>query len=360
MKKHIVIIAVLLVFSIGASVILGSEINATRNSVVITENIIFGDKNVAYGLTVSELSQYAYHLFWDTEYKIGAEPSVLTEYSYYSSEKRDSTIVYHGLNVGVRDAYGCNFTKPIEEQFGIAKAYKELYDDTLPGEYNSKVIKLIDYYDYYPIAPDVDIPDLYWTNISYEDLSDEYKSEKAVYDRFVEFFKIPMLETETVSISVGKDIYGNISTTGSGNAYSDEVSEVSDYYSPQTVSTYNETICYFSFSNRTYKGDAVDTSGIEGGYGIYKINYTQGKYKNEKGYFDTGIDPSSLATCFPLDENYAVNEMWLSHDGAYLFCILLDTDENAIFMQINTETMEAVSTLPFQSEVPEYGVMNNE
>ena len=218
------------------------------------------------------------------------------------------------------------------------------------------MIKLIDYYDYYPILPDVDIPGLYWTNISYDDLSEEYKSEKAVYDRLVDFFKIPMLETETVSISVGKDIYGNISTTGSGNTYSDEANEISDYYSPQTVSTYNATVCYFSFSNRTYKGNAVDTSGIEGGYGIYKINYTQGKYISENGYFETGIDPSSLATCFPLDENYAVNEMWLSHDGLYLFCILLDTDDNAIFMQINAETMEAVSTISFQGDVLEYDI----
>ena len=122
MKKHIVIISVLLIFSIGATTLLGSEINATKTDVTITENIVFGDKSVAYGLTVTELSQYGYHLFWDTEYRIGAEPYLNTEYTFYSSEKRDSTIVYHGFNLGVRDAYGCNFTKPVEEQFGIAKA----------------------------------------------------------------------------------------------------------------------------------------------------------------------------------------------------------------------------------------------
>ena len=356
MKKHITVIAILLILSICTTVIFSGGLDATKNNTVITENVIFGDKALAEGVVVKQLAQYGYHLFWDTEYRIGAEPYINTEFSFSSSEKRNSTIVYNGLYVALRDGYGCDFKKPAEEQFGIAKAYKELFDDTAPGEEKSRVIRLTDYYKYYPVSPNVDIPKRCWTGIVYENLNGNYESEKAVHDRFTEFFRIPMLESEIVQISVGKDIYGNLTMTGSGNAYSDEENDSSDYYSPETVSAYTDSVCYFSFSNRTDKGNAVDTGMIEGGYGIYKFDFTGGKYKNENGVFTTGIDASSLSTCFPLSEEYSVCDMWVSDDGGMLYCILLDTSQNAFFIQIDTVDFKAITTIPLQNDVSKYGI----
>lgn len=356
MKKHIIIIALLLVFSIGSTFVLSSEIDASKTDVKISENIIFGDKSVAYGITVSEQSQYGDHLFWDTEYGIAEEPKLNTEYTFHSFRQRDYSIAYHGLSVAMRDGFGCDFRKPASEQTGIARAYKELFDETPAGEERSKTVWYTDYYDYYPVSPNVDVPELYWSGIVYEDLADNYPSEKAVHDRFSEFFRIPMLPCEATVISVGKDIHGNVAMTGSGNAFSDEAYEDYDYYAPETVSAYTDSVCYFSFSNRTNKGNAVDTGMIEGGYGIYRINYKSGQYKDEKGYFATGIDAASLSTCFPLDEEYSVAEMWLSDDGAYLFCILIDTVGNTVFTQIDTLSMEAVANIPLKRNASKYGI----
>lgn len=356
MKKHVVIITILLILSMGATALLGHEIDTSKNDVKITENVIFGDKSVANGITVSEQTQYADQLFWNTEYKIANEPYINTEYKFHVNKQRDSSIPYRGLYVSFRDGYGCDFKKTAEEQSGIAKAYKELFDETPAGEERSKTVWYTDYYEYYPVSPNIDIPELYWSGIVYEDLMDNYRSEKAVHDRFSEFFRIPMLPGEATMISVGKDIHGNLTMTGSGNPYSDDEYKGYDSYSPQTVCAYNENVCYFSFSNRTDKGNAVDTSLIEGGYGIYKINYKSGKYKDENGYFSTGIDAASLSTCFKLDEEYSVIEMWLSDDGAYLFCILIDTEGNTVFTQIDTLSMEAVANIPLKRNASKYGI----
>ena len=95
---------------------------------------------------------------------------------------------------------------------------------------------------------------------------------------------------------------------------------------------------------------------IEGGYGIYKFDFTGGKYKNENGVFTTGIDASSLSTCFPLSEEYSVCDMWVSDDGGMLYCILLDTSQNAFFIQIDTVDFKAITTIPLQNDVSKYGI----
>ena len=190
MKKHIVIIALLLVFYIGATVVLSSEIDASKTDVKISENVIFGDRSVAYGVTVFEQAQYGDQLFWDTEYIIAEEPKLSTEYTFHSFRQRDTSIVYHGLSVAMRDGFGCDFKKPASEQTGIAKAYKELFDETPAGEERSRIVWYKDYYDYYPVSPNVEVPELYWSGIVYEDLSGNYQSEKAVHDRFTEFFRV--------------------------------------------------------------------------------------------------------------------------------------------------------------------------
>jgi len=352
MRKHIVFIVILLIASISATVVLVDRLDDAKTNIRIIENVIYGDKSVAEGITVSELSQYDNHLIWDTVYKISAEPTVNTEYSFYSTEKHYDSLTYHGLNVALRDGYGCDFKKPAEKQTGIAKAYKELFDDTPAGEEKNRVIQLVDYYTYYPISLNIDIPDLYWYGGNLIDI-EEYRSEKNVHDRFAAFFKIPMLETEFEHISVGKDIYGNLSMTGSGSGDSDTTTE---RYTPETVSAFGGNICYFSFSNRTNLGNAVDTSLIEGGYGIYKVNYTTGKYIDKNGIFTTGVVSESLSTCYPLSETQSVCEMWLSEDGKNLFCIILDTENNAILTQIETDSMETVASLSLGNNIEKYGI----
>ena len=138
MKKHIVIIAVLLVVSIGATALLGNEINATKTDVTITENVIFGDKTVAYGLIVSEISQYDDHLFWDTEYRIDAKPYLNTNYTFYSSEKYYDLL---GKAEQVLELAACSKEEDSSQGYADASDIMLCHTDVLIALWDGKVTK---------------------------------------------------------------------------------------------------------------------------------------------------------------------------------------------------------------------------
>jgi len=351
MKKVLALMAVLLIASVGIFCAVGAAVNENKDTVVTTENILYGDKSAAEGITIKNQSRYDRHLFWDTTYTIGEPAECNTEFWFSAIElRRDNPRNNMGIALEIDIAYGCDFYKPAVEQPGIERAYKELYDAAKPGEELKKVIRLKDYYDYYPIGIEIDLPDTYWHGFAHENLhwSEEYNDYKSAWSAFNEFFKIPVPEDMIMEISISKGYNGN-EPTGIGSSFVDK-----DSYYMSTVSTYSDDTCFFTINNRTNDGNFVDMSLIPGGYGIYAFSYGgEAKKKNK-----TGIDVDSLKMVYPLDEEVVNVHLSMNTEKTKLLLFTNDGEE-LVLTVIDAATMTALQKLSLGTgdlyEIREYG-----
>ena len=217
MKKLIALMLALSLCAVGALCVLGSRINEACDDVSITENVLFGDAVYAEGITVQMRSHYDYHLFWDTTYTVGSPTPTHTEYTF--SAQKDFPVggrTYNGVTLDIDLQYGYDLRTPIDEQTGLKKAYRELYEETAPGTKGIKTIRLQDYYTYYPIRVAIDLPGTLWQGNDYDRLTDGQQNERAVWDAFNEFFKIPIPEDlPAFDITLTKNERGDGIGTGS-------------------------------------------------------------------------------------------------------------------------------------------------
>ena len=163
MKKVIAIVLLLSVLSCGVFCMISADVLSERSNVTIKENVIYGDSSYAEGATVFTRAEYDYHLFWNTIYRVGKTPTCETEYEFSAKKQYGNSDRRHnGVILELDIKYGVNLAVPAEEQSGISKAFRELYDETEPGEEKKRLIRLQDYYTYYPIRVSMDLPGILW------------------------------------------------------------------------------------------------------------------------------------------------------------------------------------------------------
>lgn len=334
MKKIYVLIIVLVLVSVSVFCAVGISVNAEREQVKITENVLYGEKSAADGLKITTKNHLNYQLFWKTNYIIGEQPHIATEFSFYPTKEYgiEQKTHYEGVMLDGGIGYGFNEERPMSEQVGIEKAYKALFDSAEKGEEKTKTVYLKDYYDYYPLGIGFDLPHTDW--IEYDvGLKGEPYDALYVTEKFREYFKIPVSETDNVKISVTKDEDGNLFGTGT------EEIDSFDLYSVSTVSR-KKNRCFFTINNYIGKNQYADTSLIPGGYGIYSFYYFGGD-----SAFNTGIMADKLETVYSLSKETSVRYMTLNADETKL---LLFTVENGVsYLEvIDIETMKAVQKIP--------------
>ncbi len=332
MKRMIAVLLALLLLLSAALCMIGSNIQSQRDQVTVTEHILYGDPAHAAGATFLTEADYDEHLFWKTSYTVGEPTGCATEYDF-SAKRRpyETERTYRGISLGFDIQYGVDLTLPAEEQAGIQKAYRALYDETPSGTKGTKTVYLQDYYDYYPIRIDISLPGTLWVGNSYDDLAeDDYANERAVWDAFRTFFRIPIPDDlPGMEISVTKDESGRSIGVGSHTP-----SEKDGYYSLYTEAAYTADRCFFSINHKRGEGGVIDTSLIPGGYGIYSFTYTN--VRNEKNSpsenmtihypgYRTGVETDSLAMVYALEENVSVRAM---HIDPTETCLLLLTEED--------------------------------
>jgi len=340
MKRMIALLLGLLLLSAAALGMIGSSILRQKDQVTVTEQVLYGDPAHAKGASFLTEAHYDNHLFWKTSYTVGKDEAYSTEYDFSAKERPFSeTRSYRGISLGFDMQNGVDLTTPAAEQSGLMKAYRELYDETPSGTKGTKIVFLQDYYDYYPIRIDISLPGTLWMGDNYEHLADkDYENERAVWDAFREFFRIPVPDDlPGTEISVVKDESGRSIGVGSHTP-----SEKDGYYFLYSEAAYTADRCFFSINIQRGEGDGViDTSLIPGGYGIYSFSYTNVRNKentpqenvtiHHPGY-RTGVDADSLAMVYPLDESVSVRSMHVSPDETRL--LLLTEEASGVWLTV--------------------------
>ncbi|NLC43596.1 MAG: hypothetical protein GX783_04875, partial [Clostridiales bacterium] len=323
-----------------------------RDQVTITENVKFGDVSATAGLEVLARTHYNHHLYWDTSYQTDKK-SAQTNYQFFHNQAYNNPPIpmeRFGVQMQNGIEYGFHFTQQ-EEQLGIAAAYKELFDRTPTGTEGSTTIRLKDYYDFYPLLVTLTMPGniLVWESDLYIDPAPEPGTEEYIIETFRNFFRIPVLEDETVEISITKNADGSMNSSGSG-------STDSDAFYIWTLSALTDDTCYFTFNPHTNNGNVVDTSLIPGGYGIYCLPYSQDRIVKD-GMNISGILIDELSMVYSLNPEDRVFDLYVNPDQTKL---LLLTEENniCVLTVIDMETMKPLQRLELADLGEEDSVWN--
>ena len=352
MKRIIAIALMLSLLSVGSFFMIGGIVNKERANVTIKENVIYGDKSYADGISVLITAQCNYHLFWNTSFTIGDQNTTTTDYEFYYDEQyKIGGMPYSGLGLDTDFEYGIDTSTPAEESTGLQKAYRELYDELEPGEEGKKTIYLQDYYTYYPVRISVNLPGVIWNGNSYEHLIyKNYENERAVWDKFNEFFKIPIPEDlPAFEISVSRHLKDSGAATGALGI------DRNFYFNVK--STYTDNRIFFSIGNKYDQKNGedvkyVDTSLIPGGYGLYSFTFknvrnstnTNGNTTTFYRGYETGVEADTLEMVFPLEQHAEVIFLTLSNDESKLY--MFTKEYNSTYLTvIDIATMNEIQKI---------------
>ena len=350
MKKLIALLCVLIALGLFSVCAIGAAVSEGKDQVTLTPRHLYGDPAAAQGATVSMLVHLDEHLLWNITHPLGGETQA--DYSLSLREMDfDRNASYLAVQLYGDFEYGLNTRTPVDELEGIELAYRELFDRTEPGTKGTAEIYLQDYYTYYPIRIDIDLPGTLWHGLDYENMdSEDYANEIAVWDAFREFFRIPIPDDlAAIEISVVKNVDGSIG--GAGSHYDDK------QYSLYAEAAYTSDTCYLAINNRYGEG-YVDTSLIPGGYGIYSFAYenvrneqnTQGNSTIFHPGYVTGVHAETLAMVYPLDEEIHVNAMHVTPDGERMLALYEDDTGAVSLLVIDLATMTELQTIPVTEE----------
>ncbi len=321
-------------------------VNREKENVVISENYVYGDRKSAENVTVNLKNIYKENLLWDTTYNIGKNKAE-TEFSLYKNripreyEYRKHFQLHSTFHQGIAGSHG------LDRYTGLNKAYSELIESAEPHVETEKLILLSDYLDYYPLNIDITFPDVYSFDSSME--YDMSESEKDLIESFREFFRIPIMKDHKLKIRVTVGDEGNIYSSGTTSGTG--LDENEDSYGFYTDSVITDNECFLYFGNRSDLGYTVDTSLIPGGYGIYRLPYSE-KDKN------VSFDFKNLKNIYPIDSDYTVSALEISEDKKSLYMVTKEENKN-VFTIIDAETFETkertiISEDKDESAYPEY------
>lgn len=378
MRKSFIVLLTMLVLAAGTVYYAQTGILQEKDKVQFTEQILYGDKAVAEGITVEMENCYNEQLFWNSAYVIGETPSVTTKYEFFPWSESRYRYSREGAIHFTRntDLYFSGVWENLSNQsVGLEKAWKELYDSVKPGEEEEMMIYLQDYMEYYHFgiefhaafdgSKDEERISLYYNEKSLledietaeqrgakeeaEKLQEQLEDVKA----FQEFFKIPVLDNEVAKLALAKDEKGNViawgeaSLNGGSASGAIDIPDFSDWekydgFSFMTMSAFKDNDCYMTFEPYTRTGKLVDMSQIPGGYGIYHFTYD-----------GRNLHTDTLKMVYPLDVSTEIYDMTLDKSGKNL--LLFTVEGSQIYMSIiDVETMELVDKIVVSTR--DYGI----
>ncbi len=361
MKKATILMALVLLLSVCGVGVLAADVFEERDQVMLKERVIYGDRSKADGLAVEINSQYRNLLSWHTSLDISETVKPKTEHLFSSKPRRDTRpIEYEGINIQ-NDVIG-SLDWQMEEgmpQEGISVAFKELYDETEPGQEGRRDILLKDYITHYPIGFVLDFPNNRFSSDRIDrDLrrQSDTVSENEVYivQRIREYFRIPVLENEHLGIHVSKRTDGTKGSWGGGT------SQFGDWYNMWGYSVLSDDACYFTLNTLTHDGKVVDTSELPDGYGIFCLPYGK-EYDEQKRTDVSVIDVDHLEMVYPLTPGIEIAYLSLNAEQNCLYLHAVEDGTYTITV-IDLSTMQPKQKLEITQfdEEPSWGISDQE
>lgn len=357
MKKSFLMFVLLFLLAVGGTVTAQALLLERKDAVEITENVRYGDKSIVDGVTIYRNTKYDSHIQWKTVYQVKETPEYATAYDFSASGVlSDSAERSYGVEVYSHNTNHIDRIESGEELEGIAVAYKELLDETEPGERLYKTISLADYQDFYTVDLRIEVPG-YTLYTMFHDaaeirasLTDSRLNEESranlerdlkIIECFNETLKIPVVKNHMYRIAVEKNMEGRLcswgySTVNGGGStngmemHHEELPEETDGFTFFINSAMTEDTFYFTFNTRTDKGKIVDTSYMPQGYGIYSFRFDETKKE---------IDIDSMKNSYPLEPSVSIVALEVDNQQENLLIFSEEGNERVLTI-VDLDTME--------------------
>lgn len=329
MKRTLLSMLVLVVLAVGGLCTAHNFVNREKDRVILTEEVLSGDRSAAEGITVDLHAHLRQQAFWDSTYTVGAQDPCVTDFHFSPMrEPYFSDHPYEGM------ALQPDFERDMdawdrdsgEAPQGIAVAYDTLAQDAPVGQEVRQTIRFRDYYEFYPWHISADLPNAYlgW----YRPRSNREDREDKSYQDIQEFFRIPVQEDQ-ITIHLTKDQDGRIRNWGSSN---------SDTLDLWTVNAVGDNACYFTFQWPEEAPNPPDLSQVPGGFGIYRLPYGPDTEEEWRLYTE------DLAMVYPLDMDEEILNLRLSEDQDRLM-VFRQKDGVYSMTVLDTATFQTLQTL---------------
>lgn len=349
MKKSLILILLLLVLSAVGIGYAHSTVNSFKDDVELAETTLVGDISAAEGLSINLRSHYQNHLFWDTTLLPGQLPT--TEFLFSQSKisekiKRDyrGVQIYPGTNMS--SSSNGNIELNNGNTGGMAAIFKDVASRTDNGTTHREKVYIKDYYDFYPMAFELDLPNNYytWTNTFWEHESNNDNSTTterniSFLEDIANYFRFPVLEEYQLEITITKDDDGNVvelssSTLDGCNVWFD------------VTYAYTSDSYYFAISAKTQDNLLLDYSYVPGGYGIYRLPIA-----TIDEPIEVAIDDMDMV--YPLAPTEQILVFKLNADKTKL--LLVVQEENSYILKIlDSKTAQELQRIPLMDVHDEY------
>jgi len=346
--KRTFLLILLLVVSIGSVSVFASSTYKEHDNVNFKETVLYGDRSAADWLSLNLPIHHSSQLFWDITCDFKDDVVVNTAYDFYPTSHYISPMdSSHGLYfVANPDAVMYNPSDSLQP--GLAAAYHEIFNSLEPGEEKEKTVYLKDYMDYYEFDLSFDFPNCSWhantTELLYAD-PEALKVDPTLIasNNIKEYFKIPVLDTETHTISVGKHANGHLATLGGGTSESERF-QMENWY----VSTDNT--CYFTFNPRSTEGNLVDLSELPEGFGIFALPYE--RLSDDSKYDFSTVKTDQISMVYPLDPAAELYSLDINEDKTRIFLYTIE-EEKLWQTVIDVETMATLQKFSLIDMTPD-------
>ena len=258
MRKSLIFIAILLALSLGILVSAAVTMDARHDDITITEETLFGDPATLSGLSVSTRVHNDHRLFWDTTYMACADPQPETVFRYSDVRLYEQGVAdgHFSLEVASLNS-GMSGTIDLEQEMEdnhsnhLWYMVKDVADRTKAGEERTEQVRLIDYYEIFPM-------DHYFNPYKGMEYTDGYESFRKYLGRT---FPIPVPEDLELSVTVCKDETGQIYNID----YYENTPEEAEFMQLWSPSAVLYEGVFFSIVGN------MDFSRFPDGYGIYYL-----------------------------------------------------------------------------------------
>ena len=297
MRKSYIATLLLLACSVVATLVIAIQTYGTRDDVVLSETVVYGDPSRADGLKLQFETMYNHYRSyeWNTNYTLG-NPDVSESnfglYEFKPPSEEDMTHPYY--HTGLTNEKGYSSYDP-----------EDKYNPAFETFYEGK---------YYNFNATFDFPTTSYWAYQYDE-SIILRERKILQD----YFKLP------------------------------RITYAGDYYKWIIDSTYSDDMCYFTFDLHTEKGNLVDTSLLPDGFGIYAFPYEKA-YEDEHGKLILGTDVSKLEMIYALEPDIHIKSLSINYEQTHLLLFTLESEQLVLhIIDIETRT-ELQKIILFESD----------
>ena len=342
----------LVILAVTLVVLPGQKLLGTANQVTWQKTVLAGNEDAAEGILLNAEMNAGRILFWESTLPVNHPEQAKTSFtalqraqSLPESDFTSGLSLYAEIEFDISpgmktDELENAFT--MEEQGVLAGVYVlkdaifALAEETPAGETGQRQIRLKDYASYLPLSISLSLGSgaIIWAEKTYTPYF-AYRTElgKALN----QFFRFPVPEEYLLSLSLQKDMDGNILTIRS--------SSLNGSLPIDTISTVTEEKCWVAVPRRD--GSLLDFSCLPDGYGVYCLPFVR---PPETGTGGLGVSlplTDRLHNACPFGEKESVLRLEEGNDGTLLILSRLEQgDGQSLWLTVlDTETETVLQKL---------------